>query len=531
MKRFFLSLVFLALMGQVLGQIQNYSPRQDRLKQHLFYLASDSLRGRKAGSEDALKAANYIQEQYRNNGLKPLFEEMMVPFVPKSSTYSSIIVGDQGEMVDNLMGELKKDKHYHNVIAVIEGSDPELKHEFIVLGAHYDHLGVRADGEVYNGADDNASGSAALIEIGRELMQHQSELKRSVIIVAFDGEEEGLFGSYHFAKQLFADNDEDVRKADLLKNRKIVCMMSIDMVGWLKQGKTLKLEGTGTLDHFARLAKNIANDVDIAIHCKGFENSVFTATDTEPFAKKGVPTLAITTGLKSPYHKVGDDPELIDYEGLDKVVEYLSKLTLCMAKDGTVCSSGKLAAKHDDAAVDYRFRMALLGGFNRMDMQFKEIGLTANSKVGWQAGVRARLRLKHWWLQADGVFHYPRTQMPGLNMENGTVSYVDFETVAQPSVTVPVLLVREASMSGMAINVGLGGYYSFPLQTMPMNNQCVIADNPWGLCWSLGVRMGKMGVDFLWYYQMNKRFAPIQGLNVPSIKSTGINVNLTYWLW
>ena len=79
------------------------------------------------------------------------------------------------------------------MVGVIEGSDPELKNEYIVLGAHYDHLGVR-NGKVYNGADDNASGSAALIEVARELFSKRDSLRRSVIIAAFDAEELGLWG-------------------------------------------------------------------------------------------------------------------------------------------------------------------------------------------------------------------------------------------------------------------------------------------------------------------------------------------------
>ncbi len=89
----------------------------------------------------------------------------------------------------------------NNVVGVVRGNNPDLKDEYIVLGAHYDHLGWKISGGdtvVYNGADDNASGSASLIEIGRNLAQRKGELGRSVILVAFDGEESGLIGSNHF---------------------------------------------------------------------------------------------------------------------------------------------------------------------------------------------------------------------------------------------------------------------------------------------------------------------------------------------
>ena len=195
------------------AQTNDFSPLQNRLKAHVYYLASDELRGRKGGSEDAAKAAEYIVDQYKQAGLKPLYSNFLVPFSPKNSMYKDMLGEETGAMVDDIMSGAMKDKRFRNVVAVIEGSDNTLKHEFIIIGAHYDHLGVKSDGVVYNGADDNASGSAAIIEVARELMQHPELLKRSVIIAAFDGEEMGLYGSNALANKLFDENDERYRRA------------------------------------------------------------------------------------------------------------------------------------------------------------------------------------------------------------------------------------------------------------------------------------------------------------------------------
>ena len=139
--------------------------------------------------------------------------------------------------------------------------------------------------------------------MARQLLARRGELKRSVIICAFDAEEMGLYGSKALSKEMM----------NLGLIGKVKMMMSIDMVGWLKQGKHLSFTGTGTLKDCADMIKEVAAQTGVPVSTRRFESSPFTATDTEPFASKGVPTLAVTTGLKSPYHKPGDDPELIDY--------------------------------------------------------------------------------------------------------------------------------------------------------------------------------------------------------------------------
>ena len=243
--------------------------RQQRLRQHLYYLASDSLEGRMAGSEGGAKARQYILNQYKEIGLQPYSGNGLFPFKP-SQSIMSLMFGK-----DSLC----------NIVMIIPGTDPQLKDEYIVLGAHYDHVGVKG-GKVYNGADDNASGSTALIEIARELYGHRNELKRSVIIAAFDGEEEGLHGSKELVKMLGNDIN------------KVLVMMSIDMVGWLSTNDALVIEGTSTLKGGKEAMVKLADEQGMRLKLKGFERSVMTATDTEPFAKKGQrPTLAVTTGL------------------------------------------------------------------------------------------------------------------------------------------------------------------------------------------------------------------------------------------
>ncbi|MFN5238087.1 MAG: M28 family peptidase, partial [Bacteroidota bacterium] len=163
------------------AQFVHAQSRPERLRTHLDFLAADSLDGRGLGTAGKQKAALYIAESFRNAGLAPFDDDYFQEFFIRIS-------------MANMTGT--------NVIGVLEGSDPELKKEYIVLGAHYDHVGYEMkNGQrvVYNGADDNASGTAGLMELVRILSGRRAELKRSIIFIAFDGEESGLLGSKAFA--------------------------------------------------------------------------------------------------------------------------------------------------------------------------------------------------------------------------------------------------------------------------------------------------------------------------------------------
>lgn len=483
------------------AQTNDFSPLQNRLKAHVYYLASDELRGRKGGSEDAAKAAEYIVDQYKQAGLKPLYSNFLVPFSPKNSMYKDMLGEETGAMVDDIMSGAMKDKRFRNVVAVIEGSDNTLKHEFIIIGAHYDHLGVKSDGVVYNGADDNASGTAAVIEVARELMQHPELLKRSVIIAAFDGEEMGLYGSNALANKLFDENDPDNIGHPLLypagKKPVVKMMMSIDMVGWLKQGKDLKLEGTGTLSHGKALAKEIAEKMNLPIDCKSVETSIFTATDTEPFARHEVPTLAVTTGLKSPYHKPEDDADLIDYPGLEKVTLYLADLTQALASRPEIEASGRLAPKHKGRQP--LFQMGLDLGYNRMDVNFTDGALYTKSKLGWDGGVTAKFNLNHFAIQFGADYDRMRTLWPLC--DSLSASLTQSKVVKTNYITIPLILMfQSSSIGGMQFQLGVGGYYGLALDSKAPFNEDVYG---WNLLF--GMQIGKWSLQIEPRYQINKQ--------------------------
>jgi aminopeptidase YwaD len=212
---------------------QNISSEQ--LEKHVTYLASDELLGRGFGSEEGNIARNYIADQFKEAGVKPLLDDYYHRFIQRHG-------------ILNIKGA--------NVVGVIEGNNPVMKDEYIVLGAHYDHLGWKVeegDTIAYNGADDNASGIASIIEIGRSLVANRENLKRSVVLIAFDGEESGLYGSKRFVKD------------SILLPEQIKVMFSLDMVGMYEKHEGLDMKGLGSIKNGDEIAEMIREDVPITI--------------------------------------------------------------------------------------------------------------------------------------------------------------------------------------------------------------------------------------------------------------------------
>ena len=469
--------------------------RQERLHDHVYYLAADTLGGRKAGSPDATKAAEYIIRNFEETGLRPFFPEGWYDrFTPAGQA-----AGD-----------------YKNVVGWFEGTDPELKNECIVIGAHYDHLGIKK-GQVYNGADDNASGSAAVIEIARALSG--KPLKRSVILAAFDAEELGLFGSTHLANRLDTLGFE------------MKLMMSVDMVGWLKAGKALQLVGVATIKDGREILRSQAGS--LTLNLRDFERSVFTATDTDGFARLGVPTLAVTTGLKSPYHKPEDDPELIDYEGLDKVTGYLSDLTEDVATRERFTGSDRVAPKHRTQS-DYGVDFALFAGYSNDQVQFPDASFDGKTRLGWNAGLEAHVNLGVFGVITQVLYDRFNAVYPDLYD-----SYDVSVRLKEDELCVPVSLVFQAPRS-MARNAGAyfgaGAYYARRLSsatsvTKPyMDGSSLVGVEPvlnqWGWNVTAGVQIGNIQIGMLGLTQIGRLFP--EGGGIPSARRASTMLQLKY---
>ena len=204
-----------------------------------------------------------------------------------------------------------------NIAGVIRGSDPLLSNEYIVLGAHYDHLGYGGYGTgslqpdtvaIHNGADDNASGTAALLAIAAELSRHRKELKRSVIVIAFSAEEEGLLGSRYFVDHLPVPGDA------------VKVMLNMDMVGHLNDQHQLYMGGAGTFPGGVDFMKKTGEGtgLNLVVHAGSVGGS-----DHVSFYQKGISCVGLHTGGHPQYHKPSDDADLINVPGIEKVARYI----------------------------------------------------------------------------------------------------------------------------------------------------------------------------------------------------------------
>jgi aminopeptidase YwaD len=207
-----------------------------------------------------------------------------------------------------------------NVVAMIPGTDATLAREVVVVGAHYDHLGHGGDGslspdshDVHNGADDNASGTAALMEVARTLATAPNRPSRSVLFVAFTGEEKGLWGSGHYVNN------------PLIPLENTVAMMNMDMVGRLRDN-TLTVYGTGTAEEFPALLEEVNGGLSEPFILTSIADG-FGPSDHSSFYGESVPVLMLFTNTHADYHTPRDDWELIEVDGLNRIVGFASDLT------------------------------------------------------------------------------------------------------------------------------------------------------------------------------------------------------------
>lgn len=271
------------------------------IRRHIKVLAADSLQGRGAGSEGERMAAAYIESQFKKIKLKAMGDansyRQSFPF--KGGMHGS---GNEGR-ANNLIGFLD------NRAA-----------QTIILGAHYDHLGLgengssldaNPQGKIHNGADDNASGVAGLIELARHFAKNKLNEKYNFLFIAFSGEELGLFGSKYFTEHPTID----LSKVDY--------MINLDMIGRLDPvTKALAVSGTGTSAVWENEIKKLSDD-DLKIKT---DSAGMGPSDHTSFYLKNIPVLHFFTGSHSDYHKPSDDWQKINFMGEKAVLDFIIKL-------------------------------------------------------------------------------------------------------------------------------------------------------------------------------------------------------------
>ena len=258
-------------------------------KESLSYLASDELEGRGSGSEGNRKAAAFISEKFKSYGL----ETRLQPF-----HYSQVIRFW-------LFGRHRMSIETSNVIGILKGSTDR----HIVIGAHFDHLGI-SRGIIYNGADDNASGTTGLLELAEALAAPKIIRDYTIVFIAFSGEELGLLGSQHYVRNpVFPLN-----KCDL--------MINLDMVGRLR-GTILTAQGGNLSRSQKALVRQLDDDYPFTVRITAAGNR----SDHAPFNWRGVPVLFFHTGTHPQYHQPSNDEHLINYKGLVQISKFTLDLT------------------------------------------------------------------------------------------------------------------------------------------------------------------------------------------------------------
>ena len=254
------------------------------------YLASDELKGRDSGSEGIELAAQYIEKHFRENGISPYYDSYR-----------------------DTLSNFKKPAY--NIVGIVEGNDGVLKNEFIVIGAHYDHIGtIKPENGDYiaNGANDNASGTTAVLEMARYFGKHKSN-KRSLIFALFSAEEKGLLGSRHMAKNMKA------------AGLNLYAMLNFEMLGVPLRSKKYELYITGyDKSNLAEVSNNYAGEHLIGYLPTAKKYGLFQRSDNYDFYKEfQVPSHTYCTFDFTNfafYHKVNDEVGEMDFEHMARVV-------------------------------------------------------------------------------------------------------------------------------------------------------------------------------------------------------------------
>ncbi len=269
------------------------------LKKHISYLASDALKGRLTGSKEEKIASDYLIKQLKALNLKPFEKDNYL----QEFTYKlKLNPHDSLEVSDNTG---------HNVIAYLDNKASKT----IVVGAHYDHLGLNehnnstkanSKGEIHNGADDNASGVAGVLELARMFSQNKTVEKVNYVFALFSGEEDGLIGSKKLAETIKT------------KYPNVITMLNMDMIGRLNDKKEMTVGGVGSSPTFADL---IEKDKPAGFNIT-LDQSGIGPSDHTSFYLKEIPVLFFFTGTHTDYHKPSDDEDKINYYGVKNCTDY-----------------------------------------------------------------------------------------------------------------------------------------------------------------------------------------------------------------
>jgi hypothetical protein len=310
---------------------------KEELSTHVDTLADDTFEGREAGSRGGRAAGNYLLKALEGYELKP--------------------AGDGQTYFQSFNGTCR------NVLALLEGSDPELKSQVVQIGAHYDHVGYGRPtnsfgpyGYIHNGADDNASGVAGLLEIIGGVKKLPQPPRRSILFCFWDSEENGLIGSRHWLGRPTIPLD------------RIVFSINIDMIGRMKDSK-LEVSGTRTSSGLRRMISEASPEHAAVLD---FTWKMKADSDHWPFYERRIPVVMFHTGLHSEYHRPSDDAHLINHDGL-RTSSQVALFTLLAVADAEVKPTFRQQSLRETVATQQQLEQPVATPAPRYGFPFKAV--------------------------------------------------------------------------------------------------------------------------------------------------------------
>lgn len=369
MKRFKLTLIILGWLGSA-GNAQTNAAGLMQAKVDVVYLSSDLLGGRGTSTPGEQLAAEYIIRRFKDLGLRPAAPGgiWMYPFSFKEKTNPH----------DTSANAESKTLTGYDILGAMDNGAKNT----VIIGAHYDHLGMGGPGSgslaaneiaIHNGADDNASGVAGILSIAEKLKNNPKTKNNNYLFIAFSGEEKGLYGSNAYTK----DATFDVSKVNY--------MINLDMIGRLNSEKSIAVGGVGTSPAWKPMFENntTLNGFKIASTESGQGPSDHTS-----FYLRGIPVLHFFTGQHKDYHKPSDDAPLINYDGLLSVSD-LVVYTIEQKNDEGKLSFTKTKDESGKRSTSFKVTMGIMPDYLYQDGGIRLDGVTEGkpaSKAGLKAG-------------------------------------------------------------------------------------------------------------------------------------------------
>jgi hypothetical protein len=281
------------------------------LRGRVELMAHDSMRGRATPSPELEEVARYVAAEFHSSGLQ---SGAGGDYLQWWSLPVFSLVSHGPESGSDAM----------NTIGWLEGSDPSLRNEYVVIMAHMDHVGVRApvgSDSIYNGADDNASGTAGLLELAEALAKLEPRPRRSLVFIAFGGEELGLWGSQYYSE------------FPAFPLASTVAAVNMDMIGrnWPDTVAVIRSPGSN-IGLLAELTTGLHPELGMAVIDDRWGGDLFQRSDQYHFHNNGVPVLWYFSGTHEDYHQPSDEPHTLDYEKAARIVRLVFHTVLQLAE-------------------------------------------------------------------------------------------------------------------------------------------------------------------------------------------------------